>query len=45
MYETTDELLKQIRLGEDSSLELRGLRFKVWYFPSAGPSKSKDEAI
>ena len=23
MFETTDELLKQIRLGEDSSLELK----------------------
>lgn len=28
MFETTDELLKQIRLGEDSSLELKDLRYK-----------------
>lgn len=28
MFETTDELLKQIRLGEDSSLELKSLRYK-----------------
>ena len=27
MFETTDELLKQIRLGEDSSLELKDLRY------------------
>lgn len=28
MFETTDELLKQIRLGEDSSLELKNLEYK-----------------
>ena len=28
MFETTDELLKQIRLGEDSSLELKDMRYK-----------------
>jgi ATP-dependent DNA helicase RecG len=28
MFETTDELLRQIRLGEDSSLELKNLEFK-----------------
>ena len=28
MYDTTAELLRQIRLGEDSSLELKDLRFK-----------------
>jgi predicted HTH transcriptional regulator len=28
MFETTDELLKQIRLGEDSALELKDLRYK-----------------
>jgi hypothetical protein len=28
MFETIDELLKQIRLGEDSSLELKDLRYK-----------------
>lgn len=28
MFETTDELLKQIRLGEDSSLKLKDLRYK-----------------
>lgn len=28
MFDTTDELLRQIRLGEDSSLELKDLRFK-----------------
>jgi predicted HTH transcriptional regulator len=28
MYELTDELLRQIRLGEDSSLELKDLRYK-----------------
>jgi len=28
MFETTDELLKQIRLGEDSSLELKNLKYK-----------------
>jgi len=28
MFDTTDELLKQIRLGEDSSLELKDLRYK-----------------
>lgn len=28
MFETTDELLKQIQLGEDSSLELKALRYK-----------------
>jgi len=28
MFETTDELLKQIRLGEDSSLELKDLEYK-----------------
>lgn len=28
MFETTDELLKQIRLGEDSSLELENLEYK-----------------
>lgn len=28
MYETTNELLKQVRLGEDTSLELKDLRFK-----------------
>jgi predicted HTH transcriptional regulator len=28
MFETTDELLKQIRLGEDSSLELKDLRYR-----------------
>ncbi len=28
MFETTDELLKQIRLGEDSSLELKDLKYK-----------------
>lgn len=28
MFDTTDELLKQIRLGEDSSLELTDLRYK-----------------
>lgn len=27
MFETTDELLKQIRFGEDSSLELKDLRY------------------
>ena len=27
MFETIDELLKQIRLGEDSSLELKDLRY------------------
>ena len=28
MFDTTEELLKQIRLGEDSSLELKDLRYK-----------------
>lgn len=28
MFDTTDELLKQIRLGEDSSLELKDLRYR-----------------
>ncbi|MGI6683209.1 MAG: helix-turn-helix domain-containing protein [Myxococcota bacterium] len=28
MFETTDELLKQIRLGEDSALELKNLKYK-----------------
>ncbi|NLG12910.1 MAG: transcriptional regulator [Lentisphaerae bacterium] len=28
MFKTTDELLKQIRLGEDSSLELKNLEYK-----------------
>ena len=28
MYDTADELLKQIRLGEDSTLEFKDLRFK-----------------
>lgn len=28
MFDTTDELLRQIRLGEDSSLELKDLRYK-----------------
>lgn len=28
MFETTDELLKHIRLGEDSSLELKNLEYK-----------------
>lgn len=28
MFDTTDELLKQIRLGEDSALELKDLRYK-----------------
>ncbi|MCD6532977.1 MAG: putative DNA binding domain-containing protein [Deltaproteobacteria bacterium] len=28
MFETTDELLQQIRLGEDSALELKDLRYK-----------------
>jgi ATP-dependent DNA helicase RecG len=28
MFKTTDELLRQIRLGEDSSLELKDLRYK-----------------
>lgn len=28
MFDTTSELLKQIRLGEDSSLELKDLRYK-----------------
>ena len=28
MFETTDELLKQIQLGEDSSLELKDLRYQ-----------------
>lgn len=28
MFETTDDLLKQIRLGEDSALELKDLRYK-----------------
>ncbi|MCL1835537.1 MAG: hypothetical protein FWG48_05175 [Oscillospiraceae bacterium] len=28
MLDTTDELLQQIRLGEDSSLELKDLRFR-----------------
>jgi len=28
MFETTDELLKQIRLGEDSALELKNLDYK-----------------
>ena len=28
MFESTDELLKQIRLGEDSSLELKNLEYK-----------------
>ena len=28
MFDTTDELLKQIRLGEDSSLELKDIRYK-----------------
>jgi predicted HTH transcriptional regulator len=28
MFETTDELLKQIRLGEDSALELKNLEYK-----------------
>ncbi len=28
MFETTDELLKQIRLGEDSALELKSLDYK-----------------
>ena len=28
MFETTDDLLKRIRLGEDSSLELKDLRYK-----------------
>lgn len=28
MFETTDELLRQIRLGEDSALELKDLRYK-----------------
>lgn len=28
MFETTDELLKQVRLGEDSSLELKNLEYK-----------------
>ncbi|MFA5904672.1 MAG: ATP-binding protein [Desulfobacula sp.] len=28
MFETTDELLRQIRLGEDSSLELKNLEYK-----------------
>lgn len=28
MFETTDELLRKIRLGEDSSLELKDLRYK-----------------
>lgn len=28
MFQATDELLKQIRLGEDSSLELKDLRYK-----------------
>ena len=27
MFETIDELLKQIRLGENSSLELKDLRY------------------
>ncbi len=28
MFETTDELLKQIRLGKDSALELKCLDYK-----------------
>ncbi len=28
MFDTTDELLRQIRLGEDSSLELKDLRYR-----------------
>ena len=28
MFETTDKLLEQIRLGEDSSLELKNLKYK-----------------
>ena len=28
MFETTDELLRQIQLGEDSSLELKNLRYR-----------------
>ncbi|MDR3229200.1 MAG: putative DNA binding domain-containing protein [Puniceicoccales bacterium] len=28
MFDTTDELLRQIRLGEDSSLELKNLRYR-----------------
>ncbi len=28
MFETTDELMRQIRLGEDSSLELKNLEYK-----------------
>ncbi len=28
MFETTEELLRQIRLGEDSSLELKSLKYK-----------------
>ena len=28
MFDTTDDLLRQIRLGEDSALELKNLEFK-----------------
>lgn len=38
MFETTDELLKQIRLGEDSSLELKNLEYKG--FQVSGPHRN-----
>jgi len=43
MFETTDELLKQIRLGEDSSLELKNLGYKSTQVSSPHRNSMADE--
>lgn len=43
MFETTDELLQQIHLGEDSSLELKDLRYKDKYISEPHRNSMADE--
>jgi len=43
MLETTDELLKQVRLGEDSSLELKDLEYKGTHVSGPHRNSMADE--
>jgi len=43
MYDSSEELLRQIRLGEDTSLELKGVRFKGDSVSDPGQENLADE--